>query len=425
MYNPQFGAISNQITQLTLDVLQDLTRHDKYTLDEYIKAVKSDPLAFRCVEIKALRAQNAFGEYQHEDKEVQLFIRNNFKNMNNTVPVLVGQLCSAMPYGFSLAEIIFDDWKLKGFNFLDPRRCKFKGSKGQLEWIIYQNGTNEVWIPYRKCLHIVNSAPNNFNEDKAYGYAETRAALPFIKLKQAMFADMGVSAKTLATGILFGTADSNQTVQQFDKYGNSIGKPKSAVEVLAEQLAGLANHSHLVTDKNNMVTALQVPSGDQFWNLAQQLTKTEILRAYGLNDLIFSEGSAALPTATLGELHFTILDATIKTIVNQIRDQLVEKVVTPLIHWHFGRQRNGYGSFELQTQSDPAQKSMRVNNLIMAISSGILQATDSDVVNAIRQELGLPLKSTEDISYDAMLLQQQQEQMQQPNDSQDSSMAYP
>lgn len=416
-YQPLFGALTSQITQLHLAVVQDLTRHDRYTIDEYIKVLEADPLAYRCIEIKSLRAQNAFGKYTHGNKDIEEFINRQFDDMQGTLRKLVGQLSSAMPLGFAVAEIIFDNWNITGFNILDPRRIRFRGSKGNIDEVVYKDGQKEIYIPYWKVIHVINGDVLSFNDKKAYGEAECKKALAYIKLKQAMFADMGVSAKTLATGILFGQADSQQSVQGYDATGRPIGKPKSAVDALSEQLGQLENHSHIVTDKSNMVTALNVPAGEQFWNLGQMLVKTEILRAFGINDLIFSEGSAVLPTATLGELHFSVLDATIKNVIDQIRDQLIEKVIKTLVTWHYGKQ-NSYGSFELEVQQDPSQKAMRFNNMITAISTQVLDPSDPEVINAIRKDLGLSIKDNQQIEWDNALKEQQQQQMmqQQPYD---------
>lgn len=413
IYNQNlFGALTSQITQLHLGVIQDLIRHDKYTIDEYIKVLEADPLAYRCIEIKSLRAQNAFGKYTNSNNEIKDFINNQFEEMQGTLRKLVGQLSSAMPLGFAIAEIIFDEWKLIGFNILDPRRIRFRGSKGKIDQVVYKDGQKEIYIPYWKCIHIINGDILSFNEKKAYGEAECKKALAYIKLKQAMFADMGVSAKTLATGILFGQADSNQTVQPFDSNGKPINKAKSAVDALADQLAQLENHSYIVTDKSNMVTALNVPAGEQFWNLGQMLVKTEILRAFGINDLIFSEGSSTLPTATLGELHFSVLDATIRNIIDQIRDQLIEKVIKTLVIWHFGKQKL-YGSFELEVQQDPQQKAMLFNNIVTAVSTQLLDPNDPEVINNVRKYLGLTPKDAQQIEYDNVIKQQQQMEMQQ------------
>jgi hypothetical protein len=420
--------LTSKITGLTNGVIQELNNPNKHTIKDYEEVLRN-PWARACVQLKALRATISIGDYQNENKEIQEFINDNIENMDGSLPDIVGRLCSAMPFGHSCAEIGFKvkksfrnkKYTLQGINILDPKRIRYAGHYGNITHVKYYDGIRDVWVPYEKCLHVTNGLITNYNERTAYGDPECEVAYPFIKLYSVILSEMAVSAKTLATGILVGLADSDNTVYLYDKYNqplkDSSGKPISvnAVQHLAEQLKGLENHSHIVTDKKNTVTALQIPAGENFWNLSLQLLKNDIMAAFITPSMVFSEGSGAMGVASLSARHLSILDATVEAIVKQIRDQLIEKVIRPLIVWNFGEQKK-YGEFVVTSVSDPNQESLLINNLVTAFAQGLVPQTDVVALNVLREKLKLPPIDIAEQERMQMLQMQMQQNMQAPVD---------
>jgi hypothetical protein len=417
--------LTSQITGLTNGVIQELTNPNKHNIKDY-EDVLRNPWAKACVQLKALRATISLGEYQNKNKDIQEFIINNIENMNGSLPDIVGRLCSAMPFGHSCAEIGFKakktfrkiTYSLDGINILDPKRIMYAGRYGQITHVRYNDAVRQVWIPYKKCIHITNGLVTNYNERTAYGDPECEVAFPFVKLYSVIMSEMAISAKTLATGILLGLADSDNTVYLYDKYNNPLkdnnGKiiTVNAVQHLAEQLKQLENHSHIVTDKKNQVTALQIPAGEGFWNLAINLLKNDIMAAFVTPSMVFSEGSGAMGVASLSARHLSILDATVEAIVKQIRDQLIEKIIRPLIIWNFGKQ-DSYGEFVVTSSSDPNADSMLISNLVMAFGQGLIPQTDIGALNVLRDKLKLPPLTQEEQSNMQMMQMMQQMQQQQ------------
>lgn len=425
----QPSYLTARITGLTTSVIQELNNPNKHTIRDY-ESILQNPIAAACVKLKALRATISLGEYQHKNKDIQKFILNNIENMQGSLADIVGRLCSAMPFGFSCGEIAFyphktlrrTEWRLQGINILDPKRVRFAGHYGDITHVKYNNGIREIWLPYNRAIHITNGLVTNYNERTAYGDPECEVAYPFVKLYSLILSEMAVSAKTLATGILVGLADSDNTVYLYDKYGKvmtdpSTGQPymMNAVQHLGEQLKNLENHSHIVTDKKNQVTALSVPAGEQFWNLALQLLKNDIMLSFVTPAMVFSEGSGSLNMASLGARQISILDATVEAIVKQIRDQLIEKVIRPLIQWNFGTQET-YGEFVVTSSSDPNQESLLLQNMITAFSMNLVPQTDVLAINVLREKLKLPPLTLEQINQMQLLntaMQTQQATMQQ------------
>lgn len=419
--------LTSKISSLTNGVIQELSNPNKHKIDEYLDLLRN-PWAKACVDIKAQRAAASIGEYKHSNEEITKFINENIENMLGTLPDVVSTLCGAMPFGHMVAEIGIKQkssfrkkkWMLAGFNVLDPARVRYAGHWGYLTHVVYQDGERDKWLKYEKCIHITNGNATNFNRRTAYGDPECEAAFPYIKLYNLIMSEMAVSAKTLATGILYGQADTDATIEVKDERGKSIldanGRPitRDAVQYLADQLKNLENHSHIVTDKKNIVTALNVPAGEQFWSMSEGILRRAIFASFGVPSMVLDEGTGALATATLSAKHLSVLDAKVHAIVKQIQDQLIEKVIRPLIIWNYGYMPD-YGSFSVNTASDPNQDSVIASSIMTGVSMGIFNQSDTAVINVLREKLGLPSITLQQQQEQAMLTQQLQA-LQQPTE---------
>jgi len=425
--------LTSRITALTSNVVVQLGNPNKHTIEEY-KSILKNPIASAAIDLKSERASLALGEYQHKYKTIQSFIQENIENMQGSLSDVVTTLSGqASAFGFSCAEIGFckdrrlrrTEWRLAGFNVLDPQRYWFAGKLGNLTHVKVIDRTREIWIPYKKALHVTNGGVTNYNLTSVYGNAECETAFPWVKLYNLIFQEAAVSAKTLATGILVALADSEATVILKDQWGNDVKDPMTgqpvrldAIQNLARQLQNLENHSHIVTDKRNSISAAQIPAGEQFWSLMEAMLRRIIFISFGVPNMIFDEGSTAMGVATLSVKHSTTLDGKVEKVVKEIRSQLIEKVIRPLIIWNFGVQED-YGSFSTEATIDPNQESLMTQNLITCISTGIFDKSDLSVINKLRDLLKLPPTTAEEMQQQAqltaLLQQMQQQQIQTPN----------
>lgn len=398
---PSAGQITSTINRVTQSFLQEVDNVDTKVSD-YLKMARKDPLVRSCIELKCLRTAIMLGKYSHSDPFIEAWVQSNLDGMCGSLTHKVGRLAAAMPLGFAAAEIVFTDevsgeWRLKTINVLDQTRSSFEGKNGDIKYLRYREPTGlDKRVPYPKLLHIVNGFSTNIGEyDMVYGDAESGTAYQYFKAKQAILTEMMISAKNSASGMWLGKADSNETVQIVDINGipqtNPDGSPKtqSAVHALHQQMMNLENNSVIVTDKKNEVTALVPDKNDIGWNNYIQILDNGILRSYGVPELIFKEGTGSTLGNTLGRQHKTILDAQIESIVSQIRDQLIEKVIKPLLIWNFGITDN-FGSFKLDEIQDQESVSLRVQNIISSVSAQILPANNIHIQNALYDSLGLP-----------------------------------
>jgi hypothetical protein len=84
----------------------------------------------------------------------------------------------------------------------------------------------------------------------------------------------------------------------------------------------------------------------------------------------------------------SILDSTVEATVKKIRDQLIEKVIRPLIIWNYGVQ-DDYGSFAVTNVNDPTQESAQIQNFITAFTTQVIPMTDLEAMNKFRELMKL------------------------------------
>lgn len=395
------GKIAARIYRLADTTLTEINNIDSGCLNDYIKFTEREPIARQSIELKAMRAAMMIGEYENTDKKLQKWIRDMLHQIDGSFHKFVGQMASAMPYGFATAEIEYQyrpsdrKWILKGFVVLDQRRTSFKGGKGRIEYAIYRDRTRK-YVPYSKIVHVVGGVGVDV-DNEPFGHPEAKAALPYIKFKNSILSDMLVSGKNLATGILVGKVNSTKPVTLYNRDGSKQqtiasgqGKTIPAAESMARQLENLENNSFVVTDVENDVYSVQVGDGSQFWNYSLSIVDKYIRAAFAVPEMIFSENSTILSgAASLQNQQSNIMDATILAVVRQLQDQIIEKIIRPLIKANFGEQPD-YGKFGRAREEDSNVKLNKLGQIISATSMGILSSDDIEVQNKIRDEFGLP-----------------------------------
>lgn len=411
MFNQKIaGAISSQIGEATQVVLNELMNPSKVKMKDLILALDSDPVAYACCQIKSARAMQLIGNYTNKNNQIKKWVNSNIENMDGSLADLTGRLSSAAPFGFATAEIILKqlprEWKLKKFHVLNPDRTVFKSKYGYIDSVKYLDGGTEKKIPYWKVIHITNVLVNAFGTRYVYGSPELTRAYPYIRLKQLLFGELGVSAKRLATGFFWGQADSNNMVELLDSTGKPIKDSTgrnvaiSSTENLSRGIQNLENHGAIITGKDDMLSVLQVPAGEQFWSLAKAMVDEQIMRSMLIPDTIWQQGMASFGVGGLATMQMSMLDSSITAIVEQIQDQIIEKVFKPLIICNFGHQES-YGKFILDKSiTDPNRDNTIIANLISTMSMGLIPQDDLFAVNLLREKLDLPVKTKEEQSFE-------------------------
>jgi hypothetical protein len=408
-----FKTVSSQLGEYCNLVNQELISPNKIKLEKLIEAVESDPIASACVNLKSSRAIQLMNTpyVNKNNKDIEEFVRSNFNTMEDNIASFVGSMASAMPIGFSLAEIVFQkrprQIRLRRFHVLNPTKSTFKVSYGRLTEVKYNDSGITKHIPLWKTIHVANGLTTSFGAKSVYGIPEVSKAYALIRLKQLILSNMALTSRRLATGIIVGQTDSNETTVLLDpKTGKPLKDPVTGEDrkvktsfSLLQSLKAIENFGVLVTDKNNVVSSLNINGGEQFWNLALNLIDTQLLRCFQVPDTVFSAPTNPFGNGLISSNQLGILDSSIMNFVIRLKEALLEKVVKPLIYLNFGKQQDGYlGDWDVYDEIQEGKAQQSFTNLLQAMSMGVLSNQDYDALNSLREKLKLPKVNVETVA---------------------------
>lgn len=423
------GKLASKINRLNSSALTEISSLERYSYAEYKKYIDKDNTALRCVNLKALRSANSFGLYNHSNEYIQNFIRDMINDLPTPLDRIVGQLSGGTTtYGFSVAELEFGikTYKLilKSIDVLSRDDVGFRGRKGFIVDVTYTDRIKK-YLPYWKVLHLTNEFATG--EDDPFGVPEARCALPFIKLKMSAYSTLAVAMQLYSTGIpIFKVADSSK-VNLRDELGNIKGNQiVEASQAYLEQWRNIENNRFVIMSKNDELQPFQVGDASQLWTTALPNIDNQILKAFGIPAIIFENPQALTGIATFINKQTNTLDINIATIVNQLKHQLIIKVIKPILAENFQEYKE-FGSFDVEDAADPNIELQKLGQLYTAVSMGIFSPTDIDIQNKVRSILDLP-KLTKDEQLKALQEQTQlqllQQQMMQSGEE-DPNAAYP
>jgi hypothetical protein len=446
----QPGLVASQLAP-TLD---DLYNHfvsqltetkGKYSLQELMDMLRVCAVSRAAIELKVLRTVERLGEYYNSDstlyqtasgnKTIQEWTRGNFESMKGSLIDVVGKIMRQVySVGFGSGEIVWEkksnylssEWRLRKIKILNPLKYSFAGSMGEVDRVIYRSrGLSPFAIPYSKLIHVYS--PSTDEPEDPTGEASSALAFPFFKARQLMFMQWTTAGQRQATGFIVVKTPSEKTVPVYSKDGqiekNSDGsaKTQSSAQAAANSAKQIENGCVWVTDKENDVIPIVTGAGEGFFNTALTYYQKMIFYCYGIPSTIFDDTASGIGNAGINAGHKLILDAQIEATVQTLRDQLLEKVVRPLLLANFGtRFEDNLGEFKSEKFLDPMQASSRVNNLTLALTNGIIDNTDLEAVNRLREDLGISSISKEDFDkqqYSKLMAQQEAEQVSYPEET--------
>ena len=408
LYIPTNARLTSSIQALTGRYITEIYSPKRRVYNEWIKMLDKDPIAAFCAAIKVLRAQITFGEYTHSNKDYQKFIRQNFSNMEGSFRTILARLASAMTFGYSVAEINFSStipgfrqkWMLKNINILDIRYLSVRGCKGKIiEYGYTDRHNNTIYIDHRKCLHITNTDLIPFNTDLIWGSADCERALNWYKLRQLIATEFSIAAKNNATGILWGKTNSTQRMQLYDSNdqlktdatGRAITVSKQ--KALYMQLKELENNDLIVTDNETNLDILQTQTGEAFWQYAFNLIEMNLCMAFGVPQSLFREGtSGTLGNTGISQNHKSMLDSNVESVVQSMREEMINKVVKPLLVWEFGESKD-FGEFSFTADISATDQNARISTILSAGASGAIDLQAPEIQAEIRKSLSLPPQS--------------------------------
>jgi hypothetical protein len=362
------------------------------TIDQMLKC----PVIKAPITISTLLALTYVGSFVHPDPEIQSFIRANFDVMQGSFYEMYSKLCSVLWAGTAAAEWgvqpLKKKWVLQRVHSFPYGTFTFLGSKGFPETLRY-HGQLELDIPYDRIIHLRNNVHLIFGTTA--GLSDLESAHAAWKAWKLIISELVIAAHRLATPLTVGYVDES-AISQVEK--DSLGQPRydshgrqimiTPAEQMSAQFSNLQNRSFVVTSARNRVESLAVESDADFWVESLRIIHKLIYMSF-----LFPEtGLEALGSgdSNLNKGHMELFRSRIKSLVSQINESLIDGPIRRIILWNYGEQAT-FGAFQMLEDKEDDRLGLldAIGNLA---ERGFLSVEDFEVINRVRQLLGLPLQ---------------------------------
>jgi hypothetical protein len=359
---------------------------------------------FTCPPIKAaletivLMGVSYFGEYTHPKEKIQKYIRSNFERMDGAYKVAIAQSFISMWLGYSCHEISHKaegkDWMLQSLLFLNPKRWAFRGTIAKIQDLHYYGAVGDLCIPYDKVLHIVGS-PHLTLDNSPYGFAQLKSAIAPYRAWKILVAQMMAAGSRQANGLLVGYVDpSGATEALLDENGQPIIGPDNQpimvnpAEDMGKELAGIDGRSYIVTSTANKIESLKIEPDIDFYLGALKYCHKLMYLSLMFPETMLELVGGGSGDSNLHEGQASLLGQWVEQQADQIKEQMLERVVRQLITWKFGEQ-DDWGSFPVPEQAEE-QRVELLNAIVSAMVQQVFSADDLDIINKARMLIGVP-----------------------------------
>lgn len=406
------GQYSTDIAALSTVTISEIAypKSDKRPpIKELDDMQERDPVVQQCIQLKALRAVQSFGNYSHPKKEIESYINSNLLTLNKSFKrTLFKMISCVILHGFCMAEYTLSN-KARGYlgqtrlvrlNVLNPARIvSLKGKNGVIDAIEYDNGNGKnVLIPYKKCIHIINNCGATFDDKEIWGIGDGLAALNYYKLKRVVLTQLALATKNNSTGIVHAKVPNTGRTVLVDTKMNPLkdaqGKPIEVTKQLAlnYQLQDLYKKDYIVTDVDVDINRIQIQNDERFWEYVLNYIDRAIQRAFSIPTGIFDSGTGGVQNVGLSQNYKSVFDSTIYALTTLMKEELINKIIKKLLfhNFPFDWYRNNYGDFVFDAEEDQNTVNSRLSTISSLIASGILDANDVEIISLIKKNLGLP-----------------------------------
>lgn len=406
MHDPLPGKLSAAIEALATDMLTELSPlTDRGGVDDFVDMLTSNPWAAAGITIKNLNLLQQLGSWQHENPEIQSFIEANWAQMDGSYKLAISEMATATALGWSSTEFALREpqdnrWMIQSLTLIPHNSHSFEGRLGRIESVRYRAVAAEALIPYERVVHIVNKRDiAALTQSPPYGVADCRLAIAAHKAWRIILSEMLVAGQRQATPLLVGYADRDSFVELLDSGGNPLtnqaGQPVRipASQKLLQDMQSLNANGGVIamgiTDPTrSRIEALNQQTDGRFFLDMLQLLQRTMLLSFMVPFTTVEEGMRGLGNAGLAQTQLKNMQSMLAQVVEQIEEELTEKVIRPLIEWNFGAQET-YGAWA-SPEEDEGQAIELLSALNSAFSAGIYSTADLQAINRHRQLAGIP-----------------------------------
>ncbi|MGG1219359.1 DUF935 family protein [Priestia endophytica] len=259
------------------------------------------------------------------EKQVQ-FLNYVFKNMKHSFDETLDQMLSAVPFGFSVTEPVYEKiregkWKgkigLKKAKVLNPTTVKFKmNDYGDLIEVIQEIGEKKIKIPMEKVIHFTHDAEFG----SPYGSSALHAVHKHWYIKDQMYKFANMSYERNGSPLLVGTV----------KNKNEVGKMRRILD-------SILSRTGVAISGTDDIKVLDTTKTMDFVGYINH-HNTMILRGLMIPSLMLGNEGSGSGSYALGQSHFDLFLFRLQSIQRDLEKVINEKIIKKLIDINFGKQ---------------------------------------------------------------------------------------
>lgn len=308
-----------------------------------------------------------------ETREYAKFISDNFEKITGDVETVLGEMLTALEYGYSCTEKVFEYDKqtgkiiLKKLKVLDPRTLRVKTNKfGDIVHVTQRIGAKEIKIPAKKVIWYAYD--RKFGNP--YGQSALRTTYKHWYIKDKMYRFANIAYERYGTPLLIGQVQD----------AKDVGKMRR----LMERINGMTG---LAISGGDEIKAIQGQNADYIGYIEHHDRK--IMESLLVPPLLLGLSRGQSGSYALSGNQFDVFMIRLQALQRDLKALLEEEVIRPLIDLNFPNVRR-YPSVNFRPLADEdTEKLARVFQ--MMISAQVIAPSEE----WIREMLGFPLMSEE------------------------------
>ncbi len=393
-YIPEVGQIGSQLDTTFFLFDNCIQNTDNVPIAEYERMLETDETIAVGTQFLILSVLMKLGEYTHENKDIENFVRENFENMQGNLHSACEEILTGLWAGYSGSELV---WKAAANKVLldkivtyHPRTVLIKVDretgeyKGLKQWRWFDG--SPVDIPIEKAiLFTFNKRFGNL-----YGKSIFKAIRKNWLLKDPILKMWGRALDRFGTPLI-AIFTTDEEIDDPDRPGESINQLSYAVRLLEriQNSTGLAfkngNKEDGTDSRAEVLSAGGSGIGEAFEKAVLYLNKM-ILRGLLVPSLVFdNEGSGSY---ALGQTHAKSYDMILSSIYKLLKETLLEQVVRRMIEYNFGKQEN-FGDFMENKFAEDDLKAL-ADAVSSLTQNGYMSPQQQEDVDVVCEKFNLP-----------------------------------
>ncbi|AVO23014.1 portal protein [Bacillus phage Anath] len=305
-------------------------------------------------------------------KQYADFVSYNFESIRGNMEDVIGEMLSALEYGFSVTEKVFDYDKnrkivLKKLKTLDPHNLSLKVDQfGDLIFVKQSIGSKEIKIPAGNV--ILYSHDKRFGNP--YGQSALRTTYKHWLIKDKLYRFANIAYERYGTPLLVGKV---QDANDVDKMNALLRRINSMTSL---SISG-----------QDDVKAIQMSNADFIGYIEHHDRK--IMESMLVPPMLLGIGRGQSGSYALTNNQFDVFMSRLEALQRDLKALIEEEIIRPLIDLNFPNVEK-YPSFNFRPLANEDIQKL-ANVFMQMITAGVIDASE----DWLREELGFPAMTEE------------------------------